>query len=109
MDVKFNINKIHGDLLKSYPEVLIEEKANSKWGQFFQVEVKKDGKTCRCVITKESINLPTFNWGYFDNPTNEDSNLVARQSDIFSFTDHIEDIFEKNRFSKDYLQQINKD
>ena len=109
MDVKFNINKIHGDLLNLYSEVSIVEKANAKWGQFFQVEIKNSGKTCLCVITKESNNTPTFNWGYFENPLNEDSHLVARQSDIFSFANHISDIFEKNRFSSDYLQQINKD
>lgn len=106
MDIKFNINKIHGDLLSLYSEVIIKESANDKWGQFFDLEIKKDNKTCRCILTKDSLNLPKFNWSYFENPLNESSDLVDRQSDIYSFINHIEDIFEKNRFSSEYLQQI---
>lgn len=106
MDIKFNINKIHGDLLNLYNEVSIKEGANEKWGQFFELEIKNEGKTLRCLITKESIMNPSFNWGYFGNPLLENSHLVARQSDIYSFVNHIEDIFTKERFDKDYLKTI---
>lgn len=107
MDIKFNINRIHSDLQNLYGEVKITEEANDKIGQYFQMEIIHEGKLCRVILTKESISHAQFEWVYQANPLNESSDLIQRTSNIYDFADHISDIFEKNRFNVEYLQQIN--
>ena len=64
MNLKYNINKIHGDLLSQFlnAEIKIEEKSNLKFGNYIEVSIINEGK----------------------------------------------DIFEKNRFSEEYLNELNK-
>jgi hypothetical protein len=51
------------------------------------------------------IENANFSWNYYANPLDENS-LVERVSSIYTFSSDVQDIFEKNRFSSDYLNQI---
>lgn len=55
-----------------------------------------------------SLSNYNFNWSYFSNPLDENSHLVERSSSVDSFANDVKDIFEKNRFSEDYLREVNK-
>ena len=108
MDMKSNINKIHFSLSALFGEVKIEEKSNIKFGNYFEISNISEGKEVKMIISKASIESPTFKWYYLDNPLNENSELVERFSDIYNVSEHVKDIILKNRFSEEYLNQINK-
>lgn len=110
MDLKQNINKIHVDLTSQFygHEVKIEEKSNVKFGNYFELSVIKEGKEAKIIITMSSLNGYNFNWTYLSNPLDESSHLVERTSTVDSFSSDVRDIFEKNRFSEDYLKEVNK-
>ena len=107
MDIKFNINKIHSDLISNFSDVSIKEKSNLKFGQYFEISVINENKECRMIVTKKEIESTSFNWSYLDNPLNENSDLVERNSNIDNFISHVNDIITKERFNQDYLSQIN--
>ena len=108
MDLKYNINKIHSDLNSQFfgHDVKIEEKSNLKFGNYFEISVAKDSKVAKIIVEMSSINNYNFNWSYYSNPLNE-THLVERNSTLDSFASEVKNIFDKNRFSKDYLDQVN--
>jgi len=105
MNLKVNINKIHGDLLNQFNNVKIEEKSNLKFGNYFLLTINED-KELKMILTKKEVENNIFNWAYYSNPLNENSDLVERKSTIETFKNDVKDIFEKNRFSSDYLENI---
>ena len=110
MDLKQNVNKIHVDLTSQFygHEVKIEEKSSVKFGNYFELSVVKEGLEAKMIVTMSSLNNYSFDWSYFSNPLDENSHLVERKSSVDSFASDVKDIFEKNRFSEDYLKEVNK-
>lgn len=110
MDLKYNINKIHSDLTSQFfgHDVKIEEKSSVKFGNYFDISVIKEGKEVKMILPMNSLNNYNFNWSYFSNPLDENSHLVERMSSVDSFASEVKNIFEKNRFSEDYLNEVNK-
>jgi hypothetical protein len=47
-----------------------------------------------------------FDWTYSSNPLNENSENIERTSSVNGFLNDVSDIFEKNRFSEDYLKKL---
>jgi hypothetical protein len=110
MDFKYNINKIHGDLLSQFvnAEIKIEEKSNMKFGSYIEVSVINEGKEVKMIMTKKDLENYSFAWRYSENPLNENADLVERFSNIDDLTSDVKEIFEKNRFSQEYLNELNK-
>jgi hypothetical protein len=110
MNFKYNINKIHSDILSQFlnAEIKIEEKSNLKFGSYIEVSVINEGKEVKMIMTKKDLENYSFNWSYFENPLNENSDLVSRFSSVDDLTSDIKEIFEKNRFSEEYLNELNK-
>lgn len=110
MDFKYNINKIHGDILSQFlnAEIKIEEKSNLKFGNYIEVSIINEGKEVKMIMSKKDLENYSFNWSYFENPLNESSDLVNRFSSVDDLTSDIKEIFEKNRFSEEYLNELNK-
>jgi hypothetical protein len=107
MDLKVNINKIHSDLTNNYENVSIVEKTDKKFGNYFELSVQENNKDLKIVLSKQNIENQKFDWSYYSNPLDENSYLVERSSDINSFIQDVEDIFEKSRFDSDYLEKLN--
>jgi len=108
MDLKYNINKIHGDLISQFhkSEIKIEEKSNLKFGNYIEISVINEGKEVKMIMTKKDLENYNFNWSYFENPIDENSSLVERNSSIDDLSSDVKEIFEKNRFSEEYLNNI---
>ena len=106
----YNINKIHGDLISQFygSEIKIEEKSRQDFGNYFEISIIKEGKEVNMIITKYEVEKEDFNWFYSPNPLNKSIPLVERHSNIDNLTNDIKDIFDKNRFSEDYLKELNK-
>ena len=110
MDLKYNINKIHSDWTSKFygHDVKIEEKSNLRFGNYFELSVIKEGKEVKAILPMSSLNNYNFDWSYFSNPLDDNSHLVERLSSIDNFAEEVKNIFEKNRFSEDYLNEVNK-
>ena len=110
MNLKYNINKIHGDLLSQFlnAEIKIEEKSNLKFGNYIEVSIINEGKEVKMIVIKKDLENDNFNWSYLENQLNEGSFLIERFSNIDNLTSDVKDIFEKNRFSEEYLNELNK-
>jgi len=108
MDIKLNINKIHGELINSFDSVKINEKSNKLIGNYFEISSIKEGLEVRMILSKKSLESSNIKWSYFSNPLNENSDLVERNSNIDSITNDIIDVVSKKRFSSDYLKEIKK-
>ena len=106
-NLKYNINKLHGLLLKEFNEVKIEEKSSIEFGYYFQISVNED-KEVKFIVSKREMENDNFNWKYFSNPLEENSFLVERKSNIDTMVDDIKEILIKNRFDEDYLTKIGK-
>ena len=78
MNFKYNINKIHGDLLSQFlnSEIKIEEKSNLKLGNYIEVSIINEGKEVKMIISKKELENYSFNWSYSENPLNENSDFV---------------------------------
>ncbi len=105
MSFKENINKLHFDLTSKY-EVSIEE-CQSKMGNFVKFHIKESKKELIVNINKSSLEKNLFDWTYNSDPLNENSDLIERTSTLDKFIVDITDVFEKNRFSSDYLKKLN--
>jgi hypothetical protein len=46
----------------------------------------------------------TFEFLYFSNPLDENSDLIPRNSNVESISEVVNDILTKNRFSEEYLK-----
>ena len=68
--------------------------------------INESEKQVKLVVTKKSLESSRFDWKYLSNPLNESSTQVERTSNVDDFTADIKDIFDRNRFDQDYLQQI---
>ena len=110
MDFKYNINKIHGDLLSQFlnSEIKIEEKSNLKLGNYIEVSIINEGKEVKMIVSKKELEGSSFNWAYLSNPLNESSDFVERNSNVETIANDISEIFEKKRFDSDYLNELNK-
>ncbi len=107
MNLKQNVNKLHSELNQIFSEVNISENFDNNSGEYVQLVVKNENKQLKLNISKRELEKNTFNWSYFSNPLLEGSDLVQRTSTVSSFLTDIKDIFEKNRFSEEYLQNLN--
>ena len=105
MELKQNINRVHGDLTNYFENVQISEKSNKELGNYFELSVLENNKEVKAIIKMTEIENANFSWNYYANPLDETS-LVERVSSIYTFSSYVQDIFEKNRFSSDYLNQI---
>jgi hypothetical protein len=106
MSLKYNINLIHSNIKESYKETEIKEKSDKKFGNYFELNIISEGKELRIIVGKKDIEGNVFNWKYFSNPLNEDSQLVQRTSNLNNISEHVKDIFGKNRFDENYLKNI---
>jgi len=107
MELKFNINKIHGEFITNFEKVEIIEESNKEFGNHFLISVSNEGKEVKIILTKKEIEKQTFNWSYFSNPLMESSFLIERTSNLSTITNDIKDIITKNRFDEEYLKNIN--
>jgi len=107
MSLRQNINKVHFDLTNRFEEVTITEKTDLKLGHYFELSILENSKEVKVILTKTEAEKGVFNWSYFSNPLNENSDLVERNSKIELFSLDIQEIIEKNRFDSDYLNKIN--
>tara|TARA_Y100000389_G_scaffold139909_1_gene137711 strand:+ start:4078 stop:4398 length:321 start_codon:yes stop_codon:yes gene_type:complete len=106
MSLKYNINLIHSNIKESYKETEIKEKSDKKFGNYFELNIISEDKELRIILEKKDIEGNVFNWKYFSNPLNEESQLVQRTSNINNISEHVKDIFGKNRFDENYLKNI---
>lgn len=107
MELKYNINKIHSDLLSNFEEVRIDEKSDKKFGNYFLISAINEGKEVKLILTKKSVESGNLNWSYYSNPLKEDSLLVERTSSIADITTDVKDVITKNRFDEEYITSIN--
>ncbi len=104
MDIRFNINRIHSLLSDRFKDVSICEKTSLKFGKYFEITIN-ESKTLKMIIPFKNIDGRTrYNFYYLSNPTNEQSEIVDRISDNETIVSIVEDIFNNNRFSEDYLK-----
>jgi hypothetical protein len=104
MIVKYNINRIDNLLKDNFENVQILEKSSKEHGYFFEITIKDD-KEVKLILPYKNIdgNNRTFEILYYENPLNESSNLICRNSDLNSIHLTIKDIIDNNRFSEEYL------
>jgi hypothetical protein len=105
MNLKDNINKIHLDLTNKFEDVSISEKSSPKLGNYIELCINESGLNLKAMISKSNLESKSFNWIYLSNPSNGDS-IVERKSSVDSFSNDIQDIFEKNRFDSDYIKSL---
>jgi len=108
MALKEYINRIHSDLSNNFDGVSIEEKSSLNLGNYIEFSITESNKQCSVMIKKVDIESKQFNWLYKSNPLKEDSHLVERTSNVEGFLNDVKDIFEKNRFDSDYINEISK-
>lgn len=106
MSLKENANRIHANLLDLYDTVEVFEKSEKDTGNYLEYRVINENKELIIKIVKENLNSNMFSWSYLSNP-DDDSSLVERFSSVDAIGAATLDIFEKNRFSSDYLKKIN--
>ena len=106
MNLKENINRIHGELSNNFDEVIVSEKSDIKRGNYIELSILEKNKTLKVIISKRSLENDKFNWEYFANPLNENSDLIQRNSSVSLFTEDVKDIFNKNRFNSEYIESI---
>jgi hypothetical protein len=107
--IKQNINKIHFDITNEFEAVTISEKFNKDLGNFIEILITEGKKEVKLTLKKTEVEKNTFDWSYLSNPLVESSDLVYRTSTVLEFSNDIKDIFEKNRFDSDYLDEIKKE
>jgi hypothetical protein len=108
MNLKSNINKIHYLLSESFANTKLQEKSDIKFGKYFNIQTSNGNKEMKIILEFTEIEKNSFRWFYSENPLNEKSDLIERISTTDSFLEDVKDIFDKNRFSEDYLVKIKK-
>jgi len=104
MDIRYNINRIDVLLQEKYDDVRIKEDSSPKFGKFFEITVRNQ-KELKMIIPYKNIDgQHTFEFLYFSNPLDENSDLIPRKTNVESISEVVEDIFSKERFSEDYLK-----
>ncbi len=105
MDIRYNINRIHSNLMSKFENVDIFEKSSLDMGQYFEIRIM-ESKEVRIIIPYRNVdNKSTINWFYRSNPLNESSDLIPRSSTVDNIDLEIVDIIDNNRFSEDYLNK----
>ena len=104
MSFRENINRLHFDLSSKF-EVSFEERQN-KPGNHVRLFIKENNKELIVDINKSSLENNVFDWTYISDPLNENSDNIERTSTVTGFLVDVTDIFEKNRFSEDYLKKL---
>lgn len=110
MDLKFNINKIHSNLLmiENIGEtVTINEASDKDFGSHFIITAIHNGITAKVIIEKADLESTRFRWRYMSNPNDKSCGLVERTSTTDGFVADLIDVFHKRRFDSDYLSEIN--
>jgi len=104
MDIRYNINRIDVLLQEKFEDVSVKENSSPRFGKFFEISVKQD-KELKMVIPFKSIDgTQTFEFLYYANPLDEDSDLIPRSTNVETISEVVVDIFTKNRFSENYLK-----
>jgi len=106
MGLKENVNRIHSQLEDIYGVVKVEEKSDRFFGNYIEMSVNESNRNLIFRISKLDLQLESFKWLYFSNPEDNES-VVERFSQVDNFIEDIKDIFEKNRFSSEYLEKLN--
>jgi hypothetical protein len=106
MNLKQNINRIHGELSNNFDEVSVSEKSDIKRGNYIELSILEKNKNLKVIISKKDLEGDKFNWEYFANPLNESSDLIQRNSSVSLFIEDVKDIFNKNRFNSEYIESI---
>lgn len=104
MNYKYNVNKIHSNLQSQFGDVEINEKASIDLGPYVEISIIKEDTEVKMVITKKDLEKYNFYWSYSENPMLESAYMIPRISTIDNITSDVLDIFERNRFSEDYIQ-----
>jgi hypothetical protein len=104
MDLRYNINRIDVLLQDKFEDVVVKENSSPKFGNFFEISVKKDREVRMIIPYKNIDGKQNFEFLYYSNPLNENSELIRRNSTIESISEMVYDIFSKNRFSEEYLK-----
>ena len=107
MGLKENINRIHCDLLSNYEDVSIVEKNDKNIGNFVELSIKDANKNLVIKISKLKLESSNFDWVYSSDPLNENSDMIERTSSVDNFLIDVKDIFNKSRFSSEYLKKLN--
>ena len=66
MELKYNINKIHSDLLSNFEEVRIDEKSDKKFGNYFLISAINEGKEVAGVLKKKALQIGNTATNAFD-------------------------------------------
>lgn len=104
MDLKSNINRIHFLISERWENVEISEKSSKDLDKYFEIKIN-DSKCLRLIIPFRNIDeANNFEIYYYANPLNENSELISRMITNETIVPMIEDIFEKRRFSEEYLK-----
>lgn len=104
MDIRYNINRIDVLLQEKFEDVLVKENSSPKFGKFFEICIKKD-KEVRIILPYKNIDgTQTFEFLYYANPLDEESDLIRRRSDVESISEVVNDILTRNRFNEEYLK-----
>ena len=106
-----NLNKIDSMLRESFGSENItfdQQERRIKDGSThnYIFKIKSGNTEIKMVIEGEqAFNSSDFKWSYYSDPTNEESTLVPRHSNITSLRGNLKEIFEKKMFSKSYLEK----
>jgi hypothetical protein len=104
MDIRYNINRIDVLLQEKFEDVSVKENFSPKFGKYFEISIKKDKELKMIIPYKNIEGTKRFEFFYFANPLDEESDLIARDSDIESISEVANDILNKNRFAEEYLK-----
>jgi hypothetical protein len=106
MALRENLNKIHISLINNFESVSIEEGSSLEHGNYVTLKINEDNKSLVMIISKKNLENSIFSWKYKSDPTNIDSFLVERTSNVDGLLEDIKDIFQKNRFDSNYIKNI---
>jgi hypothetical protein len=106
MDLKSNINRIHSDLTNTFDSVLISEKANSKMGNYFEIVICEGFAEAKVIVKYNNLGASVVHWSHYSNPLDNESTLIDRSSLLENLSYDIKEIFEKNRFSSEYIKVL---
>jgi hypothetical protein len=103
MDIRYNINKLDTNLKDCFDSVNIESKSKKEFGNYFEILIS-ESKYVKIILPYKNIENSTFDFYYYSNPLNENSELICRNSNIENIGLTIKDIIDNNRFDKEYLK-----
>jgi hypothetical protein len=104
MDIRYNINKLDTILKDNFQNVKIENKSTKKFGNYFEIIVS-ESKEVRIILPYKNIDgNKKFEFYYYSNPLNEESDLICRDGSVDNINLIIKDIIDNNRFDKEYLK-----